>query len=111
MYVRPTLVPDARTSEFVEPGQGTLHHPPMNPQTAAMLGQTLSQDGLDPHETQGLLMGLRTIGSVSLNPFWSTTGPTTPIDSSENPVERNSLTSDSDCCSSLITATMKFSGR
>jgi len=71
MDVRPALIADAQPTELVQPGQGPLHHPPMDAEATAVGGQTLRQDWLNPQRAQDSPMGFRAIGSVSLNLDWS----------------------------------------
>ena len=84
MNVGPALIADAQPTELVQPGQGPLHHPPVDAQPTAVGGQTLRQDWLDPQGAQPAPMGFRAIGSVSLNLVWFTVGGKT----GPNPTDR-----------------------
>jgi hypothetical protein len=75
MDVRPPLVADAEAPELVQPGQCSLHHPPMDAQATAMSSEALRQDWFNPQGAQHLPMGFRAIGSVSLNSVWPTAWP------------------------------------
>lgn len=76
MYVVPSLIANTQPTQLVQPGNRTLHWPPVDAQPAAMAGQTLCQDGLNSQGAQSSPMRFRVIGSVTLDSVWPTTWPT-----------------------------------
>ena len=76
MYVVPSLIANTQPTQLVQPGNRTLHWPPVDAQPAAMAGETLCQYGLNSQRTQFPPMGFRVIGSVTLDSVWSMARPT-----------------------------------
>ena len=71
MKVGSALIADAQPAELIQPSQGSLNHPTVDSQAAAVPSEAPSQDRLDPQPAQCLSVGFRVISSVSLNPVRS----------------------------------------
>ncbi len=78
MNVGPPLVADAQPAELMQPSQGSLNHPTIDPEAAAVLGEALGQDRLDSQRAQCFSVRLRMISSVSLNLVRSPARPPSP---------------------------------
>ena len=78
MNVGPPLVADAQPAELMQPSQGSLNHPTIDSEAAAVLGEALGQDRLDPQRVQCLSVRFRVISSVSLNLVRSPTRAASP---------------------------------
>ena len=71
MNIGTPLITNPQPAELVQPGQGSLHHPPIDAQATAMLSEPPSQEGSDSQQVQPSPMSFRVIGSVSLDLVWS----------------------------------------
>ncbi len=78
MDVGSPLIADAQPAELMHPSQGSLNHPTIDSEAAAVLGEALGQDRLDPQRAQCLSVRLRVISSVSLNLVRSPARPPSP---------------------------------
>ena len=78
MNVGPPLVADAQPAELMQPSQGSLNHPTIDPEAAAVLGEALGQDRLDSQRAQCFSVRFRMISSVSLNLVRSPARPPSP---------------------------------
>ncbi len=78
MDVSAALVAHPQPAELVQPSQGPLHHPAVNPQPAAVFGAPPSQGWRDVAGPQFLAMLPRVIGPVGVQSFWPATG-TAPL--------------------------------
>ena len=78
MNVGSPLIADAQPAELMQPSQGSLNHPTIDSEAAAVLGEALGQDRLDPQRAQCLAARFRVISSVSLNLVRSPTRAASP---------------------------------
>ena len=74
MDVSTTLVAYPQPAELVQPPQGSLHHPAVRAQPAAVLGAPSGQGWRDVAPPQSLAMPSRVIGSVGVQPLGPATG-------------------------------------
>jgi hypothetical protein len=72
MNVGSSFITNPQPAKLVEPGQGSLHYPPIDAQPTPMLRGASGQDGPDPQQAQRLPMNCRVIGPVSLDLVWPT---------------------------------------
>ena len=74
MNVGPPLITNPQPSELVQPGQSSLHHPPVDTQPTPVLSEALGQHRTDPQRPQRPAMWSGVIGPVSLNLVWPLAG-------------------------------------
>lgn len=60
-----SFIADAKTAILVQPRKSTLNHPPINPQTTAVIGTPLSQNGLDAPLAKFLAVWFAIISSIT----------------------------------------------
>src|SRR3954447_8266986 len=76
MNIVPTIRPKPELPLAVQPRQGPLHDPTVDPQTAAMFPAALPQERLDPEPTQPPPHRLGVVGPVAIEAVRAAAGPT-----------------------------------
>lgn len=66
MNIYPPFIPDAQTTELVQPTEGSLHHPTINAQAAAMGRMAAGDAGRDPHLAQRVAMGIGIVSAIRI---------------------------------------------
>ena len=74
MHILASFPTDAETAELVQPGKRTLHYPPGLPQTTAMWGVALRQQGMDLSLAQPTAVRLGIIAPIPLHHVGPTPG-------------------------------------
>jgi hypothetical protein len=74
MDVGPAFIAHSQTAKLMQPGQGSLHHPPVDTQPTAMRGEPLGQHRSNPQRPQCPAVRSGIIGPVSLDLVGPATG-------------------------------------
>ena len=75
MDVITSLIADAKTSILMQPRKTTLHNPPIDPESAAIIDASLSQDWLDALSAKFSAVWIAVVSSITKHRSWTSKRP------------------------------------
>ena len=89
MYICSFFIPQAKTTELIQPREGTFHDPAKSPQPTTMLGIAHCEQRGYAAGAQSTADVLRVIGPVTQHAIWATARPTTLTLEWRNTIEQS----------------------